>query len=149
MRKKLTTDKAVRKSSGDVHLPAPADLARLRIAMSKRVDTSDIADVSKRPRLRRDATGKIPPRRSIIREAVAREMKKQRLTVYRLWQLARRTYPPLSQSAVHEFLKGQRQLELPSIEALLVAIDLRIESAPKTNRLSGRRIRTQQIEKMV
>jgi hypothetical protein len=28
-------------------------------------------------------------------------------------------HPSLSQSAVHEFLKGQRQLELPSIEALL------------------------------
>jgi hypothetical protein len=48
------------------------------------------------------------------------------MTAYRLWQLARAHYPPLSQAAVHEFLEGQRQLELPSIEALLAAMNLRV-----------------------
>src|SRR6266513_167758 len=61
-----------------------------------------------------------------------------RLSVYRLWQLARVHYSPLSQAAVHEFLKGQRQLELPSVEALLTALDLRVvrkntRSARKAN----------------
>jgi hypothetical protein len=68
----------------------------------------------------------------MIREAVARQMKRLHLTAYRLWQLARAHYPSLSQSAVHEFLKGQRQLELPSVEALLAAADLRVVS--KSNR---------------
>jgi hypothetical protein len=62
----------------------------------------------------------------MIREAVARQMQRLHLTVYKLWQLARPHYPTLSQAAVHEFLKGQRQLELPSIEALLAAVDLRV-----------------------
>jgi hypothetical protein len=53
-------------------------------------------------------------------------MRRQHLSVYRLWQLARTHYPSLSQAAVHEFLKGQRHLELPSIEALLAAVNLRV-----------------------
>jgi hypothetical protein len=62
----------------------------------------------------------------MIREAVVQQMNALHLTAYRLWQRARAHYPPLSQSAVHEFLKGQRQLELPSVEALLAAVDLRV-----------------------
>ena len=53
-------------------------------------------------------------------------MRRRGLTAYRLWKIARAHYPPLSQAAVHEFLKGRRQLELPSAEALLVAVDLRV-----------------------
>jgi hypothetical protein len=44
------------------------------------------------------------------------------LTAYRLWQMARVHCSTLSQSAVH------RQLELPSIEALLAAMDLQVVS---------------------
>jgi len=90
------------------------------------IDTSDIPEKRKIERLHRDATGKLPSSKSMIREAVARQMQRRHLTVYRLWRLARVHYPSLSQSAVHEFIKGQRQLELPSIEALLAAVDLRV-----------------------
>ena len=53
------------------------------------IDTGDIPERREFHRLRRDATGRLPPRKSIIREAVARHMKQRHLTVYRLWQLAR------------------------------------------------------------
>jgi hypothetical protein len=94
--------------------------------MQRPVDTTEIPERRRFRRLKRDAGGTLPHRKSLIREAVLREMQQLRLTVYRLWQLARAHYPPLSQAAVHEFLKGQRQLELPSAEALLAAVGLRI-----------------------
>src|SRR5207249_4039193 len=95
---------------------------------------SEIPERRKFQPLKRDASARLPPAKSIIREAVAREMQHLHLSVYRLWQLARAHYPPLSQAAVHEFLKGQRQLELPSVEALLTAVDLRV-----VRRSAGRR----------
>jgi hypothetical protein len=90
------------------------------------IDTSEIPERRKFHRIQRDARGGLSPKKSIIREAVLRQKRDLHLTVYRLWQLARAYYPPLSQAAVHEFLKGQRQLELPSIEALLAAVHLRV-----------------------
>ena len=94
--------------------------------MQADIDTGEIPERRKFQRLERDASGRLPGNRSVIRAAVTREMRHLDLTVYRLWQLARVHYPPLSQSAVHEFLKGQRQLELPSVEALLAAVNLRV-----------------------
>jgi hypothetical protein len=124
--KKSATSKVVRKSARDIPRATSADLARLREAMRERIDTSDIPERRRFQRLQRDANGNLPPRKSIIRAAVERERKRRRIMVYRLWQMARVHYPPLSQAAVHEFLKGQRQLELPSVEALLAAVELRV-----------------------
>jgi len=126
MSKKSVASKVVRKSAAEIPPAAGADLDRLRAAMQDSIDTGEIPERKKFHRLQRDASGTLPPRKSIIREAVARQMRHERLTVYRLWQMARAHYPPLSQAAVHEFLKGQRQLELPSIEALLAATNLRV-----------------------
>ena len=94
--------------------------------MQTRVDTGEIAERRKFQRVKRDARGRLPPRKSIIRDAVKRKMRRLDLTAYRLWRLAQAHYPPLSQEAVHEFLKGQRQLELPSVEALFAAVNLRV-----------------------
>jgi hypothetical protein len=126
MSKKLVVSKTVRKSAGQILPATRADLDRLRAAMQGNIDTGEIAERRKFHRLKREASGRLPARKSIIREAVARQMQDLHLTVYRLWQLARAHYPSLSQSAVHEFLKGQRHLELPSVEALLAAVHLRV-----------------------
>ena len=126
MPKKSAASKVVRKSAAEIPSASKADLDRLRAAMEGSIDTSEIPERRKFHRLKRDATGGLPPRKSLIREAVTQEMRHRHLTVYRLWRMARAHYPTLSQSAVHEFIKGQRQLELPSIEALLAAVHLRV-----------------------
>ena len=126
MSKKSAVSKVARKSAAEIPQASKADLGRLRAAMQGDIDTSEISERRKFQRLKRDTNGELPPRKSILREAVMREMQLLNLTVYRLWQLARVHYPPLSQSAVHEFLKGQRQLELPSVEALLAAVNLHV-----------------------
>jgi len=134
MSRKSATVSIVRKSARDILPASTTDLDRLRTAMRGRVDTGEIPERRKFQHLQRDASGRLPPRRSMIRDAIAREIQKRHLTVYRLWQLARAHYPPLSQAAVHEFLKGQRQLELPSIEALLAAVKLRVVRESATRR---------------
>ena len=134
MPKKSAARKIVRKSASEVPPASKADLDRLRGAMQGSIDTREIPERRQFHRLQRDANGKLPSKKSVIREAVTREMRHLDLTVYRLWQLARAHYPTLSQSAVHQFLKGQRQLELPSVEALLAAVHLRI-----VRRSDGRR----------
>jgi len=126
MTKKLAASKTVRKSAREIAPASTADLDRLRAAMQSSIDTGEIPERRQFQRLKRDASGRLPRAKSMIREAVAREMRNLNLTVYRLWQMARAHCPTLSQSAVHEFLKAQRQLELPSVEALLAAVDLRV-----------------------
>ena len=128
MSKKSVADKIVRKSAREIPPASRTDLDRLRGAMRGAIDTGEIPERRKFQRLERDARGRLLPRKSVIREAVTRQMKSLRLTAYRLWQLARVHCPTLSQSAVHEFLKGQRQLELPSVEALLAAVHLQVVS---------------------
>jgi hypothetical protein len=130
MSKKSVGNKITRKSKSEIPPASKSDLDRLRAAMKGDIDTSEIPERRNFQRIKRDASGNLPPRKSVIRDAVALEMKHLPITVYRLWQLARAHYPPLSQSAVHEFLNGQRQLELPSVEALLAAVDLRV--VPRT-----------------
>ena len=126
MSKRSAGSKVVRKSAKEIPRASKADLDRLRAAMEGRIDTREIPERRKYHRLQRDASGRLPSRKSIIREAVARQMQHLHLTVYQLWQLARAHYPPLSQSAVHEFLNGHRQLELSSVEALLAAVNLQV-----------------------
>jgi hypothetical protein len=148
MSKKSVTGKSVRKSVLEIPPASPADLARLRAAMQDCIDTSEIPERRKFHRIRRNADGRLPLRKSVIREAVAREMRRRNLTAYRLWQMAQTHYPSLSQSAVHEFLKGQRQLELPSIEALLAAVGLRLVRSSVGQRSSGQRSATRRASKV-
>jgi hypothetical protein len=117
--------------------------------MQGSIDTGEIPERRQFHRLRRDANGRLPPPKSIIREAVSREMQRLHLTAYRLWQLARAHYPPLSQAAVHEFLKGQRKLELPSVEALLAAVNLRVVRGPVAPRRQSQRATTQGAKKSI
>src|SRR5437868_4172416 len=126
MPKKSAASKTIRKSAAELPRASRADLDRLRAAMHGKIDTREIPERRGFDRVQRDANGSLPPRKSVIRDAVARQMRQLRLSAYRLWQLARAHYPTLSQAAVHEFLKGQRQLELPSVEALLAAVNLRV-----------------------
>jgi hypothetical protein len=127
MRKKSATGKIVKKRAVDVAPASDADLARLRRAMNGPIDTSDIPEHKGRfDRLKRDSTGRLPIRRSIVRDAIVRQLKHLNMTPYRLWKEAKTHCPTLSQSAVHEFIKGQRQLELPYAEALMAATHLGI-----------------------
>ncbi len=91
------------------------------------IDTSDTPEQRGAfHRLTRDSNGRLPTRKSVIRDAIVRELEHLNITPYRLWKEAKAHCPTLSQAAVHEFIKGQRQLELPYAEALMAAVHLGI-----------------------
>jgi len=119
--------KIIRKSAADIPKAGKADLSRLHSAMEGPVDTSEIRELGAGfDRLTRDSSGNRPVRKSVIRDAILEELSHREMTPYRLWQEARVHCPTLSQSAVHEFIKGRRQLELPYAEALMAAVQLRV-----------------------
>jgi hypothetical protein len=126
----------VRKTAAQIPRPIKDDLERLRRAMDRsdsrvRDDADDLSPI--RPqRVIRDVGGKIvkpPPSR--IRSAILAELGRRRITRYQLWKIARDDCPTLTQSAVYEFLRGFRQLGLRYIEALMVALSLRVVTMPE------------------
>jgi hypothetical protein len=147
MPKKLVGTKTVRKTAKELARPAGADLDRLRKAMKGDVDTSEVSEARSFNRLQRDTTGSLP-RRSMIRDAIENQRKEHKLTVYALWKKAKVIRPSLSQAAVGEFLKGKRELELPSAEALIMAVNLTISrkglqkrsQAGKTKKSTARKL---------
>jgi hypothetical protein len=131
--------KTVRRKANPNRRLSEVKLQRLRAAMVEKIDYSEIPKAHGIKPLQRDEHGNLP-RRSPIREAVAEEMGRQRITVYRLWKQAKQHCPTLSQSAVSEFLKGKRQIELPYAEALMAAMRLRLVhevSKPKRKPISS------------
>jgi hypothetical protein len=136
MRKKLAISKTVRRNASDIPPATEADLARLRRAMEGRIDTSDIPEQRTAfHRLTRDSSGRLPARKSVIRDAIVQEIEQLNMTPYRLWKEAKAYCSTLSQSAVHEFIKGQRELELPYAEALMAAVHLGVaHNKPRVKR---------------
>src|SRR4051812_17858518 len=91
-----------RKASRSQGLPEES-LQRLRAAMAGKINYTEIPKAREFKPVQRDEQGNLPPRKSPIREAVAKEMGRQKITVYRLWKQAKLHCPTLSQSAVSEF----------------------------------------------
>jgi hypothetical protein len=128
--------RVVRRSAGEIPSSTPRDLKRLRRMMEGKIDTSDVP--ARRPgpatRARRTPEGRpFTPPASAIRDAIRRELGRRQITRYELWRRARAHCPTLPESAVYEFLRGERQIGLEYVEALLAAVDLevcRAETAP-------------------
>ena len=133
MADELKAGKAIRKKATEIKPASAADLERLRGAMDGPINTSEIPE--KRggfQRLKRDTQGHLPRRRSVIRDAIKRELASRKMTPYRLWKEALSYCPSISQSAVYDFIKGERQLELPYAEALLAAVNLGVSRQEST-----------------
>jgi hypothetical protein len=107
---------------------SPSDLARLRAARARPVDTSDIPESrpGSRPAARGPAGDRPLALRSRIREVILDELGRRQITRYELWRRAQAHCPTLSESAVYEFLRGQRQIGLRYVEALMVAIEVSV-----------------------
>ena len=127
--------RTVRKSASELAPPSARALERLRGAMESDIDTSEIPE--RRPRramrARRSLEGSpIAPPKSAIRNAIRRELGRRQITRYELWKQARVHCPTLSESAVYEFLRGERQIGLEYVEALLAAVDLEVRHRDET-----------------
>jgi hypothetical protein len=142
MPKKSAPISVVRKSADQIPAASEKDLDRLRTAMAKEIDLSKVPE-RRGPfsRLKRNANGKLP-KKSLIREAVTRELESRNMTVYQLWKQANALCPTLSQPAVYEFIKGQRMIGLEYAEALMSAVCLGIvRKAPRRRKTDTRAVR--------
>ncbi|HEV8607168.1 MAG TPA: hypothetical protein VGQ99_17645 [Tepidisphaeraceae bacterium] len=102
------------------------ELTRFRKAMEdgKNDDASEgLPGPSKR--IHRDSRGRLPPKlKSVIRDAILEELGNREITRYQLWKLAKNHCATIPESAVYEFLRGQRHLGLEYVEALIAALGL-------------------------
>ncbi|HEX2687411.1 MAG TPA: hypothetical protein VHN14_12380 [Kofleriaceae bacterium] len=119
----------VQKSARELTPPSARDLERLRRAMEEGIDTSEIPErrsgrAVRSQRSPEQSQGAAPG--SAIRDAIRRELGRRQITRYELWKRARVHWPTLSESAVYEFLRGERQIGLEYVEALLAAVDLEV-----------------------
>ena len=126
----------VTRTAAEIPAATPADLERLQSAMRSPIDISDIPE--------RTVSGSDPvihsPGRSAIRDAVLAEIGRQGLSRYRLWKAARARSRTLPESAVYEFLRGERNIGLAYIDAILAALGLEVR--PARARRSGRSVGT-------
>lgn len=119
--------KIIRRKAGETPPPSPEELAHVLAIPDEAIDFSDIPErTGPRRRLRRDENGRLPKRRSAIRETIAAAMADREMTAYALWKEAKTHCPTLSETAVGEFLKGQRSIGLEYLEAIMAALGLEI-----------------------
>ena len=129
MNKKASDKHMVYKSAGEGPRTSPEELERLAAIPDSEIDTSDGPESSPDPgrRVRRDVSGRlIEPRPGPIARAILRELGRRRMTRYALWQAARNRCPTMSQSAVYDFLRGDRDIGVAYLEALLGTLGLTV-----------------------
>jgi hypothetical protein len=132
MSRKSPVTNVVRRPADSLPAATEADVARLRAALDAPIDTSEIPEkVGPFNRIKRDASGRLPRRREgPIRRAILDALESRGMTRYQLWRAARLHCDTLSQSAVYEYLRGQRDIGLRYAEALMEASGVTVR--PKT-----------------
>jgi len=123
-------NKLVRRSAADIPDPTPEELDCIKIAMAKVIDTSDIPEIKKLgPRPKRDPSDRLQKKPlNPIRKAILSALGHRQMTRYRLWQKANALHLTLSQSAVYEYLRGERDIGVASVEALMAVAGLKVTS---------------------
>ena len=126
-----SANKMVRLSAADIPASTPEELQRLKAVMDHPVDTSDIPETTKLgPRGKRDASSKLQRKQvGPIGKAILRALGRRRMTRYALWKKAHTLCPTLSQSAVYEYLRGERDIGVVYAEALMAAVGLKVVSS--------------------
>src|SRR4051794_7715383 len=119
MNKGPKTPKIFHNGASELATPTAADVARLRAASARPADTSDIPE-------RKPLAASPTVTSGRIRGAIVAESHRRQMTAYAVWKAARARCQTLPQSAVYEFLRGDRQIGLEYIEALLAALELQL-----------------------
>ena len=125
-----SASKLVRLSAADIPASTPEELQRLEAAMDQPVDTSDIPETTRLgPLVKRDASGRLQRNKvGPICKAILSALGRRRMTRYGLWKKANTLCPTLSQSAVYEYLRGERDIGVVYAEALMAAAGLKVVS---------------------
>lgn len=131
MPKASEAGKTIRRSAAATHPATRTDLARLDAAMAGPVDTSDIPErTGPVRRVPRDAPGRLSsPVGGPIRVAILKALQRRGMSRHELWKAARTRCSTLSESAVYEYLRGDRDIGVRYAEALIEASGLTIARA--------------------
>lgn len=123
----------VRMKASELPRPDRAELEALKAMPDSEIDTSDIPErTGPVYRVVRGPDGRLPrPAPSPLRRAILAELQRREMNGHRLWKAARRFCPTLPESAVYEFLSGQRQVGLAYLDAMLTALELTVRPAPR------------------
>jgi hypothetical protein len=131
----VSESKIVRRvASLPIPAPSEADLDRLRSLPepATRPDETDSppTKIGSAP-VQRDTEGRlVRPRPELangkIRRAVLEQLGRRKMTRYQLWKTAKEHCATLSESAVYEFLRGQRDVQTQYAEALMAAVGLEL-----------------------
>jgi hypothetical protein len=134
MSKSSKTGSLVCVSAADLPSPTSEELASLKLALSQPVDTSDIPEArTLGKRVKRDASGNLKKNSlGFIRQAILSALGMSQMTRYRLWERAQRHQPTLSQSAVYEYLRGERGIGVDYLEALMKAAGVKVKVKVQT-----------------
>jgi hypothetical protein len=126
-RRSAATD-LVRRKAGETPKATPEHLAHLLEAMDGPIDPSEAPEVTgPLRRVRRDEAGRlVRSPLSPIRRAILGELGRRGMTRYQLWKAARVFCPTLNASAVYEYLRGQRDIGVSYVEALMRAVGVRV-----------------------
>lgn len=123
--------KVMRKAAGEIPRPDAEGLARLRALKDRPVDTSEAGDAPETVGpLRPVAVGpegrplRRPP--DLFRDAILARLDQLGMNRGQLYRKAREYCPTLSESAVYEYLRGQRDVQSAYLSALLKAAELTI-----------------------
>ncbi len=130
MKRRSRLGQTTRKSAKNLSRTTERDLERLRAAMTRPVDASAIAEGRAGPPRSHLSDRRTKPT-SPIRDAILKELGRRGMTRYELWKRGRAYCPTLPESAVYEFLRGDRQIGLAYVEALMAAVDLVVKSRGK------------------
>ena len=123
----------IRRTAGELPGTSPEEIARMLAIRDEDIDTSDIPEMAGGRRLYRDENGRLPGRRSVVREVVVATMAEREMTNYALWKAAKEHCPTITETAIGQFLKGQRSIGLEYLEAIMAALGLEIRKpAPPT-----------------
>lgn len=129
MKRKSKEGRTVKTSATEIPPIAEIDLARLRATLKRPIDTSDIQEQipgSTNARQLKAGLRSEPPK-SAVRDAILAQLKRRNMTRYQLWKRAQGYCSTLPESAVYEFLRGERQIGLAYAEALMEAVELTVK----------------------
>jgi hypothetical protein len=116
----------IRRKAGEIPRTSPEEISRMLAIRDEEIDFSDIPERAGGQRLYRDENGRLPRRRSIVRETIAATMAEREMTNYALWKAAKEHCPTITETAIGQFLKGQRSIGLEYLEAIMAALGLEI-----------------------
>lgn len=119
---------------------SPEEMAALVAAMDQPIETSGTpVGVRKLKPVVRDPKDRLPKpsHKSVVQQKILLALDRRNMTRYQLWRKAKRYCPTLSESAVYEYLRGTRNINIEYAEAMMKAAKVTVHAPLAIRRPAG------------